>query len=283
MFQTIPVAEDNIIAIKASGKLTDADYQSFLPQLSDIIDSSETPVSILIELEDFHGWDKKAAWDDFKFGMKSEDDIAHIAIVGENRWQKWMTVMGNAFTSTEMRYFSRDELSEAWSWLREAEQAESEPVIDEYAAIDLVPYRHILLATDFSPHSALALKRAVELAKNYGAKLSLIHAVEQVVYPSDSDFLIAEPYDYLETDQLIYDNAVERLDNMAKKIELENVQHEVTWGSPKYAVLSYAEAQNVDLIVAGSHGRHGLARMLGSTASRLVNNASCDVVVVRIP
>jgi len=178
MFQTIPVAEDNIIAIKASGKLTDADYQSFLPQLNTFIDSSETPVSILIELEDFHGWDKKAAWDDFEFGMKSEDDIERIAIVGENRWQKWMTIIGNAFTSTEMRYFSRDELSEAWSWLREAGQAESETVVDEYAAIDLVPYRHILLATDFSPHSTMALKRAVELAEKYGARLSLINILK---------------------------------------------------------------------------------------------------------
>jgi len=47
--------------------------------------------------------------------------------------------------------------------------------------------------------------------------------------------------------------------------------------------LSYAAAQNVDLIVVGSHGRHGLARLLGSTATRIVHNAKCDVIVVRLP
>jgi universal stress protein A len=280
MFQILPVDVDNIMAVKASGKLTDEDYQQFLPKLNEFIDSSETPVSLLLELEDFHGWNKKAAWDDFKFGMKNEDDIARIAIVGENRWQKWMTVLGDAFTSTDMRYFPKAELSQAWSWLRSPQEEAVDSGDGEFV---LVPYRHILLATDFSEHSSVALKRAVELAKIYKARLSLIHAVESVAYPEDTDFLIAPTYEYLETDQILFDQAQERLREIAKKIDIENVQHEVIWGSPKYAVLSYAEAQNVDLIVAGSHGRHGLARLLGSTASSLVSSASSDVVVVRIP
>ena len=280
MFQILPVDVDNIMAVKASGKLTDQDYQQFLPKLNEFIDTSESPVSLLIELEDFHGWDKKAAWDDFKFGMKNEDDIARIAIVGENRWQKWMTVLGDAFTSTDMRYFPKAELSQAWSWLRSPQEEEVDSGDGEFV---LLPYRHILLATDFSEHSAVALKRAVELAKIYKARLSLIHAVESVAYPEDTDFLIAPTYEYLETDQILFDQAQERLGKIAKSLQLDNVQHEVIWGSPKYAVLSYAEAQNVDLIVTGSHGRHGLARLLGSTASSLVSSASSDVVVVRIP
>ncbi len=280
MFQILPVDVDHIMAVKASGKLTDADYQQFLPKLNEFIDSSEEPVSLLLELEDFHGWDRQAAWDDFKFGMKNEDDIARVAIVGENRWQKWMTVLGDAFSSIDMRYFNKEELSDAWSWLRSPQQEEVGSGDGEFV---LVPYQHILLATDFSEHSAVALKRAVELAKIYKARLSLIHAVESVAYPVDTDFLMAPTYEYLDTDQILFDNAQERLAKIAKEIDLENVQHEVIWGSPKYAVLSYAEAQNVDLIVAGSHGRHGLARLLGSTARSLVGNASSDVVVVRIP
>jgi len=280
MFQILPVDVDNIMAVKASGKLTDEDYQQFLPKLNEFINTSESAVSLLIELEDFHGWDKKAAWDDFKFAMQSEDDIARIAIVGEHRWQKWMTVLGDAFTVTDMRYFSKDQLSQAWSWLRSSEP-EQDATTD--AGFVLVPYRHILLATDFSEHSAVALKRAEELAKIYQARLSLIHAVEPAAYPVDTDFMLAPTYEYIEAEHILFDNAQERLQQLAEKSSIENVQHEVVWGSPKYAVLSYAEAQNVDLIVVGSHGRHGLARLLGSTASSLLGSASSDVVVVRIP
>ncbi len=282
MFQPIPVDEDNIVAFKATGKLTDKDYQEFIPKLEKILKTSEAPVSILIELEDFHGWDSKAAWDDFKFGMQHDNELARIAIVGEHRWQKWMTAFGNAFTLTEMRYFTREELPKAWRWLR---QPPADEVIEASGAGDfvLVPYRHILLATDFSEHSDVALKRAVELAKIYHARLSLVHAVESVIYSVDTDFLMVPDEGYMETDQVLFDNAEARLQEVADNIDLDNVQNEVIWGSPRYAILSYAEAQNVDLIVVGSHGRHGLARLLGSTASGLLNSARSDVVVVKIP
>lgn len=60
MFQFIPVAERDLFAFRATGKLTDDDYQVFLPQLEELIEA-RGPISMLMELEDFHGWDAKAA------------------------------------------------------------------------------------------------------------------------------------------------------------------------------------------------------------------------------
>ena len=51
-------------------------------------------------------------------------------------------------------------------------------------------------------------------------------------------------------------------------------------GSPRSVILSYAEAQQVDLIVAGRHGRGGIQQLLGSTANALVHRARCEVLTV---
>ena len=280
MFQEIPVSEENIFAFKVTGKLTDADYQEFLPRLTTLI-HKYGPLSILLELEDFKGWDLKAAWDDFKYGTEHENDFERIAIVSEKRWHGWVTRLGNLMTKAEVRYFSRDELQKAWDWLREGDEVLEEP--SEPPEVEIVPYKHILVGIDFSRYSDAALKRALELAKLYDAKLSLINAVEHIVFPAgDTDGVIA-PYDYIQDDQLLFESSEKRLDTLAKSVDYDKLQHKVLWGTPKSALLSFAEAQNADLIVVGSHGLHGLARLMGSTSSALVHNARTDVTVVRIP
>lgn len=284
MFQAIPVREENIFAFKATGKLTDEDYQQFLPKLTTLI-HKYGPISLLVELDDFHGWEPKAAWDDFDFGKHHDDDFIRIAVVGEKRWQKWMTVIANAFTGTPIHSFNRDELQDAWDWLREGHEEEENPSEQELAAekAELNPYTHILVAVDFSPHSDLALKRGVELARLYNAGLSLVHAFEQTSYMSSGYDPVMPSYDYIELDQSVFDRSVSHLDKIAKSLNYPDIQQEVLWGSARSTLLSYALAQNVDLIVAGSHGRHGLARLLGSTASVIVHSARCDVMVVKLP
>jgi universal stress protein A len=286
MFQTIPVREDNIFAFKAMGKLTDADYQYFLPELTSLIDNYG-PISLFIELEDFHGWEAKAAWDDFKFGKDHDKDFIKIAIVGENRWQKWMSIIGNAFGSaffeTKVRTFLREDFQDAWDWLREGEEDKTESkqnaVIEQ---LQIKPYQNIVVAVDFSPHTDLVLARAVELAQYYNANLSLIHTIEHFTQMHSEYDLVMSAYDDGEMDQALFDNSVSRLNEVADNLNYSNIQKEVLWGSPKSTLLSYAAAQNVDLIMTGSHGRHGFARLLGSTAHGLVHNAKCDVIVVKL-
>lgn len=284
MFQFIPVTEGNIFAIKAIGKLTDEDYQELLPQLATLI-HKYGPISLLVELEDFHGWEPKAAWDDFTFGKEHEKDFVRIAIVGKKSWHKWMTMIGSAFSETKIRFFYSDGLQEAWNWLREGDK-EEKPSVEapaEPVSHELIPYEKVLVALDFSPHSDLALARAVEIARHYNAKLLLLHAVESIFYPNlDLDPLMVNPVDFMEMDQAAHDYAVARIEKLADNLNYPDIQHQVLWGAPKSTVLSYAEAQNADLIVTGSHGKHGIAKLLGSTASGIVHGAGCDVIVVKL-
>lgn len=282
MFQFIPVTEGRIIAVKATGKLTDADYQQFLPQLEALIQENR-PLSLLLELEDFHGWEPKAAWNDFRFGMAHDKDFKRIAIVGEKTWHKWMTRLGNAFTDASVRFFTRSQLQEAWDWLRDGHAGEPRGAGQEAESKGNSPqWRHILVAMDFSLHSRRALDRAVELCRCHDARLTLIHAVEMTGIPLlDYDILPADPVEFIELDQQRFDQSAEELRKLADSLDLENIQTQVMWGTPKSAVLSYAEAQNVDLIVCGSHGRHGVAKLLGSTAASIANSARTDVLLVR--
>jgi universal stress protein A len=284
MFQFIPVAEDSIFAVRASGKLTDADYQQFLPRIEELIQQNR-PISLLLELEDFHGWEPKAAWDDFRFGMAHDKDFERIAIVGENTWQKWMAMLGNAFTDARVRFFNRDQLQEAWDWLREGHRSQVKAMGQgDTEDDDPPPWRHILVALDFSPYSRLTLKRALELCRCHDARMSLIHTVEVTAMPMlDYDMLVTDPLDFLALDQQRFDQASAALKSLADGLEYDDVQTAVLWGAAKSAILSYAEAQNADLIVVGSHGRHGMARLLGSTASAIANSARMDVLVVRKP
>jgi len=281
MFQFIPVAEDNIFAVKVSGRLTDADYQQFLPQLEDLIGQFRT-ISLLLELEDFHGWEPKAAWDDFRFGMKHDQDFQRVAIVGEKTWHKWMTMLGNAFADTSVRFFNRDQLQEAWDWLREGTKGDKAATPESAEDDKPPPWRHILAAVDFSSLSRLAVARAVELSRCHGARLSLIHAVEMMGTPLlDYDVLMTDPVDFLELDRQRFEQADVELRRLADSLDVDDVQTEVMWGTPKSAVMSYAEAQNVDLIVVGSHGRHGIGRLLGSVSAAIANSARADVLIAR--
>ena len=285
MFEFIPVSENNIFALRATGKLTDEDYQLFLPELGKLIEDCG-PISLMIELVDFQGWEPKAAWDDFQFGMEHDKDFIRIAIVGQKSWEKWMASIGDAFTESKIRFFYKNNIQDAWDWLREGNDNSALEIETALRSVEngAQPYQHLLAALDFTPHSNQVLARALELANLYGAKLSLIHAVENTFYPDlGTDLSMFDPAEFADLDQKRHDRAKLLMEKLAKDLDYSRVEYEVIWGGPNSAILSYAEAQQVDMIVVGSHGRHGLGRLLGSTARSLVHNARCDVFVVRLP
>lgn len=133
------------------------------------------------------------------------------------------------------------------------------------------PPSHILFPTDFSSCSEHALPEAAEVAHRYGAKLTLLH----VVAPAPEVDTAAEVADRFPTQE-----AVERcVKDRTRDID---VAHAVAHGySAADKVLAYAEANNVDLIVMGSHGRRGFSRaILGSESERVLRLAKCPVLTV---
>ena len=111
---------DNSIyfTLKAIGKLTHADYEKIVPMIESALESVKEPnVKVLIDGTELEGWELRAAWDDFKLGLKHGNDFDKIAIYGNKGWQEMAAKVGSWFTSGEVRYF--DKLDEAVAFLNE--------------------------------------------------------------------------------------------------------------------------------------------------------------------
>lgn len=141
-------------------------------------------------------------------------------------------------------------------------------------------YRHLLLAVDFSPESNYIGERAKTLAAECGATMTLVHVVEHVPLDLSNDLVLAQP---VNIDQELIEDARAKLEELADRLDLGDNPRRVELGSTKAEILRVAEENGVDLIVVGSHGRHGLALLMGSTANAVLHGAKCDVLAVRVP
>ena len=274
MLEELSVQEPGIGVFKASGKLTDADYQQFVPRLEALI-HEYGKISVLLELDDFHGWEPKAAWDDFTLGLAHPQDFERIAIVGDKAWEHWIALLAKPFTHAQVRYFPLSDRDAALDWL--AENLLS--AINQQSS-DQVSYRHVLIAVDFSAASAAVLKRGLAIAARDSARLSLIHVVDGPVFDDENEDLIIPRVSEHTTRQI--DLAQTRLQRMLDLAGSPKGDIMVLTGLPKIEIPRYAEQHDADLIVVGSHGHGGLGAMLGSTAGSLLHRAACDVLVVRV-
>jgi nucleotide-binding universal stress UspA family protein len=138
-------------------------------------------------------------------------------------------------------------------------------------------FRSILVATDYSPASATAVKLAAGLAKEFHTRLYVLHAVEPDPYANN----MLGPVPGLQLVNLQVER--ENLHKYAEHIpDLRTVKHKqiVFLGSPSDAIQSAAQANSIDLLVVGSHGRHGLAKLaLGSVAEWAIRRLEYPVLV----
>ena len=142
-------------------------------------------------------------------------------------------------------------------------------------------YNHILCATDFSQNSELAVERAIDIGKQYHAKITLLHVVEN--FPEDRSNEMIAPED-IDPAKYRDEQARARLGEYAKQFNYTDAELVVLFSaySAGREIIRYASEHHADLIVASSHGHHGLAALLGSTANTVVQTAPGDVLVVRI-
>ncbi len=141
-------------------------------------------------------------------------------------------------------------------------------------------YQHVLLAVDYSEQSAYVAEKARSLAYRYQARLSIIHVLDNIPMP-DTNYGTVIPldqdsyYDLLEAEKA-------KLMQLGDQLHVDLVNRWLVWGVPKQEIIHIAEQEQVDLIVVGSHGRHGLALLLGSTANAVLHYAKCDVMAIRL-
>jgi universal stress protein A len=144
----------------------------------------------------------------------------------------------------------------------------------------MATYRRILCAVDFSETSEEACRRALEFSRLFEAELNLLHIVEYFPEDRSNDFIAPEcddPAGFVESQAHL------GLDELATRLGCGDATRHVLFSphSARREIVSFAKDNDIDLIVLGSHGRHGIAVLLGSTANGVVIRASCDVLAVR--
>ena len=142
-------------------------------------------------------------------------------------------------------------------------------------------FRHILAPTDFSEYSKKAIASALELAKTFGARLTILHVVELPPYPIEGFVPSSVSSSFIED---LERQATQDLAQVVPEAETSGVAvtRVIVVGTPYQKILDTAEAEQVDLIVMATAGRTGFSHLvMGSIAERVVRTATCPVLTIR--
>jgi universal stress protein A len=147
----------------------------------------------------------------------------------------------------------------------------------------MIAIRKMLAPTDFSPHAATAVRYACSLAERLGSELHLLHVLSEVV-PAGPDPMftpVMPPEYYRESEEQSLETLGRTLDPSWGRPPI--VRTAVVWSSSVEGIVDYAREQEIDLIVIATHGRTGLSHvLLGSVAERIVREAPCPVLTIRV-
>jgi len=139
------------------------------------------------------------------------------------------------------------------------------------------PYADILIPTDGSEQAAAAIDVGVDITSNYDARLHALSVVEPIAM--GVDFQSADVFELLEE---AAQSAVDSVEKKASQASLSKVETAVKYGHPYREIHSYVDANDIDLVVMGTHGRSGLERyLLGSVTEKVVRTSAVPVLTVR--
>ena len=141
-------------------------------------------------------------------------------------------------------------------------------------------YHHILVPIDFSELSEQAAAQAIYVAKCFNTRMTLLHIVEHFPEHMPRYQMSQEEMD---PEQFLITRARNDLEKISQRLEIEDGQLDVVLSthSAKTEIVKYVKDNEVDLVILGARGRHGLTDLLGgSTASGIVRASPCDVLTV---
>lgn len=149
----------------------------------------------------------------------------------------------------------------------------------------MIALKKVLVATDFSEPSEAALAYGRELARTFGATLTVLHVVDNILtraYGSEG-FVLAEPNLQAELEASARAQ-VDALLSAEDRDVLRATGIVITSNAPALTIVTYARNAGTDLLVMGTHGRGAMAHLLmGNVAERVVRTAPCPVLTVRHP
>lgn len=148
----------------------------------------------------------------------------------------------------------------------------------------MIDLHRILIPTDFSKFSQIALTYASAFAEKFAAELYLLHVIQDLAVFIPDMITVAPPP--VPTVEQMTKAVQEAFDRIIKDNRLDRfpIHRDVREGTPFYEIVRYAKEQNIDLIIMGTHGHTGLTHMLlGSVTEKVVRKAPCPVLTVRHP
>jgi len=145
----------------------------------------------------------------------------------------------------------------------------------------MTPYQHILVALDTSQQAPQVLEKACQLAQQNNARLSILHVMEPMADAANYAFDGTIAVDLLPLQNNLEETAKANIKKLADSFDIPEQQQHVLIGQAASQIHDFSQQHSCDLIVIGSHGRHGLALLLGSTANAVLHGAKCDVLAVR--
>lgn len=140
-------------------------------------------------------------------------------------------------------------------------------------------YHHVLLASDLSKTSEQVAQKANQIAKDSSAELSVVHVMEHSPVAYGGEFSIPVNANL---EQVLETQAREELASLSSHFGIDGEHQFIEHGSVKIAVTQLVFKLSADLIVVGTHGHHGIDRLLGSRANAILHMAQCDVLVVKV-
>jgi len=143
-------------------------------------------------------------------------------------------------------------------------------------------YKHVMASVDLSEEADQVLREAKRVAQDHGAKLSLISVVKPLTQVYGGLDMAAYTQASVNFEREAQAQAVEQLKSMGAAVGVAPEDVHGVIGAPAPQIVDSAEDMGVDLIVVGSHGKHGLGLLLGSTANGVLHHARCDVLTIRI-
>ncbi len=112
------ISQGNLLAYQVIGDVTQEDYP-ILEADMDALTATTDDVRLLMDMTQFH-WAKVNAWDDdWRFGRKYHHVIKRLVMMGDKKWQEWMTKLAAGFYAEDVRFYRPDEMDQAIAWLKE--------------------------------------------------------------------------------------------------------------------------------------------------------------------
>lgn len=141
-------------------------------------------------------------------------------------------------------------------------------------------YQNILVAIDFSDEGLYVARRAQTLAQIFQANLHVIHVLDNIPMPGIPYGTVISLIET--TADALLEAEKNKLIQLCEQLDIASDRRWMIWGETQQEITELATAQHIDLIIVGSHGRHGLGVLVGSTAKGILYHAQCDVLSIHL-